>query len=109
LWYSVIRVWLKERKASPAAQLDLFDYQTKSGWHPEVRVVVTNHGPALMKQVEVQVFDEDGTSLELSEGPSVLVLWPRMPVQHIHPGQSLYLTLSMSLETRPKGRTNALA
>jgi hypothetical protein len=57
-----------------------------------------------MKQVEVQVFDEDGTSLEVSEGPSVSALWPKMPVQHIHPGQSLYLTLSMSLETRdPKG------
>ena len=103
LWYSVIRVWLKDRRASPAAQLDLFDYQTKSGWHQETRVVVTNHGPALMKKVEVQIFDGDGKSLELTE-PSISVLWPKMPFQQIHSGQSLYLTLSTSLESRdPRG------
>jgi hypothetical protein len=78
LWFSVIRVLWKERRASPSAQLDLFNYQNRNGWHEEVRVVVTNHGPASMEQVEVQLFDEDGQSLQLSEA-SVSGLWPKMP------------------------------
>lgn len=99
LWYSVVRVWWRERKASPSARLDLFDYHNKSGWHEEVRVVVTNHGPADMKKVEVQLFDDDGTSLELGD-PSVSALWPRMPLGWLHPEESLYLTLNRSLGTR---------
>ncbi|MFC3741160.1 hypothetical protein [Paractinoplanes deccanensis] len=99
LWYSVVRAWLRERKASPGAQLDLFTFQTKTGWHDDVRVVVTNHGPALMRKVEVQVFDEDGQSLELAEA-DVAALWPKMPVEYLHKDQSLYLTLNRSPETR---------
>ncbi|ROP32814.1 hypothetical protein EDD30_5762 [Couchioplanes caeruleus] len=52
-----------------------------------------------MKQVNVQVFDEDGKSLELTE-PDVSALWPKMPVRELHPNQSLYLTLTRSLATR---------
>ncbi len=99
LWYTVLRAWFRERKASPAAQLDLLSYQSKSGATQEVRVVVTNHGPALMKKVDVQVFDEDGMSLALSE-PDVTSLWPKMPVERLHLGQSLYLTLNRSAATR---------
>jgi hypothetical protein len=99
LWYSVIRAWLRERKASPAADLDLLHYQTRAGWNEEVRVVVTNRGPALMRAVEVQVFDEDGKSLAMAE-PDVTALWPKMPVEYLHPGQSLYLTLNRSKKTR---------
>ena len=99
LWYSVVRAWLRERKASPGVQLDLFSYETKSGWHDEVRVVVTNHGPALMRQVEVQVFDEDGQSLALADA-DVTALWPKMPVEYLHKDQALYLTLSLGLSTR---------
>jgi hypothetical protein len=73
LWYSVIRAWLRERKASPAADLDLLHYQTRAGWNEEVRVVVTNRGPALMRAVEVQVFDEDGKSWAVAE-PDVTAL-----------------------------------
>jgi hypothetical protein len=80
VWYSVLRVWWSTRRASPAAQLDLLNPQTGSGWQDEVRVVVTNYGPAIMRNVEVQVFDEDGTSLALTE-PDVVALWPRMPVE----------------------------
>ncbi|MFI7158638.1 hypothetical protein [Micromonospora chalcea] len=99
LWYSVIRLWWRERKATPSARLDLFDYHNKSGWHEEVRVVVTNHGPADMKKVEVQLFDGDGTSLEVRE-PSISVLWPKMPLGLLHPGDALYLTLNLSGATR---------
>lgn len=99
LWYSVVRAWLRERKASPGVQLDLLNFQTKSGWDDEVRVVVTNHGPAVMRKVEVQVFDEAGTSLALTE-PDVTALWPKMPVDYLHRDQSLYLTLNRSGETR---------
>jgi hypothetical protein len=99
LWYSVIRVWWRSRKASPAAQLDLLHFPTKSAWQEEVRVVVTNHGPAVMRKTEVQVFDEDGNSLAKSE-PDVTALWPKMPIEYLHVGQSLYLTLNRSLATR---------
>ena len=30
-------------------------------------MVVTNHGPAVMEKVEVEVFDENGQSLALTE------------------------------------------
>ena len=99
LWYSVVRAWLRERKASPGVQLDLLNFQTKSGWSDEVRVVVTNHGPALMRKVEVQVFDEDGASLAIAE-PDVTALWPKMPVEYLHRDQALYLTLNRSMGTR---------
>jgi hypothetical protein len=99
LWYSVVRAWLRERKANPAAQLDLLHYQTGSGWNEEIRVVATNHRPARMRRVEVQVFDEAGTSLAIAE-PDVTALWPKMPVEYLHAGQALYLTLNRSVATR---------
>jgi hypothetical protein len=99
LWYSVVRAWLRERKASPGVQLDLLNFQTRLGWNDEVRVVVTNHGPALMRKVEVEVFDEDGGSLAIAE-PDLTALWPKMPVEYLHKDQALYLTLNRSHETR---------
>ncbi|WP_143162974.1 hypothetical protein [Couchioplanes caeruleus] len=99
LWLGVVRTWLKDRAATPRVQLDLIRAQLKSGPTNEVRLLVTNQGPAVMKQVNVQVFDEDGKSLELTE-PDVSALWPKMPVRELHPNQSLYLTLTRSLATR---------
>ncbi|MEK8109275.1 hypothetical protein NKG94_40425 [Micromonospora sp. M12] len=52
-----------------------------------------------MKQVDVQVFDEDGNSLELAE-PDISALWPKMPIGELQPNQSLYLTFNRSLSTR---------
>ncbi|GAA2639231.1 hypothetical protein GCM10010399_85800 [Dactylosporangium fulvum] len=99
VWYSVVRLWLKERKASPSADLELLHYVSANGPTEEVRVVITNHGPATMRRVDVQVFDEDGQSLELAD-ESVSALWPKMPIELLHVGQSLYLTLDMALGTR---------
>ncbi|WP_203708197.1 hypothetical protein [Asanoa iriomotensis] len=99
LWFSVIRVLWKERRASPSAQLDLFNYQNRNGWHEEVRVVLTNYGPARMRHVEVELFDEDGRSLQTADS-SVSALWPKMPVDVLHGGQSMYLTLNRSMATR---------
>ncbi len=98
-WYGTIRPWWRTRKVSPGAQLDLLSFETASGRHEEVRVVVTNHGPADMRKIEVQVFDADGTSLAVTE-PDVTALWPMMPVDYLHVGQSLYLTLNRSHSTR---------
>jgi hypothetical protein len=103
LWFGVIRPWWRSRKASPAAKLDLLSYPANSGWKEEVRVVVTNHGSAVMEKVSVQVFDGDGQSLALTE-PDVTALWPTMPVEKLHVGHSLYLTLNQSIATRdPRG------
>jgi hypothetical protein len=99
LWFGVIRPWWRGRAASPAAQLDLLRFPADSGWQQEVRVVVTNHGPAVMEKVDVQVFDTDGQSLALAE-PDVTALWPKMPIEKLHVGQSLYLTLNQSMATR---------
>ncbi|PRY17714.1 hypothetical protein CLV70_14916 [Pseudosporangium ferrugineum] len=51
-----------------------------------------------MRTVDVQTFDEDGRSLDLTD-PVVSALWPRMPITRLHNGQSLYLTLNRSIET----------
>jgi hypothetical protein len=91
-WYSVIRVWWRNRRASPAAQLDLLSYQAHGKWKEEERVVVTNHGPHVMESVKVEVFGGARQSL----GPSVAALWPSMPIERLHTGQSLYLTLNLS-------------
>jgi hypothetical protein len=99
LWLGATRTWLKDRRAAPRVQLDLIVAQLKSGPTDEVRLVVTNQGPAVMSQVDVQVFDEDGKSLELAE-PGVSALWPKMPIQELLSNQSIYLTLNRSLETR---------
>ncbi|MFI5935941.1 hypothetical protein [Actinoplanes sp. NPDC051494] len=105
LWYSVGRAYFRERKASPAAQLDLLDFQTKTGWTTDVRIVITSHGPAVKQKVDVQAFDGDGMSLELTD-PDVSALWPRMPFNRLHNGQSPYLTLSRGIETRdPSARS----
>lgn len=61
LWFGVVRPWWRGRAASPAAQLDLLRYPKDSGWQDEVRVVVTDHGPAVMEKIDVQVFDVDGS------------------------------------------------
>jgi hypothetical protein len=79
--------------------LEAFWWPTNSGWQNEVRVVVTNYGPAVMEQVEVQVFDEDRQFLAQAE-PDVTALWPKMPIKKLHIGQSLYLTLNGSIATR---------
>jgi len=100
LAYSVIRPWWRGREASPGAQLDLQNFQTASGQREEERVVVTNHGPALMRDIEVQVFDENGMSLAITE-PDITALWPKMPIDRLHVGQSLYLTLNRSAGTAP--------
>jgi hypothetical protein len=50
-------------------------------------------------QVEVQVDDEDGTSLAVTE-PAVTALWPKRPVDVLHPRQSVYLTLARSIAIR---------
>jgi hypothetical protein len=91
----VIRPWLRGRKASPAAQLDLFNYmagKTKD-LHEEERVVITNHGPANMRNVMVELFIEDGQSMAQAV-PDVAALWPKMPFERLHANQSLYLTLT---------------
>jgi hypothetical protein len=67
LWYGVIRPLWRNREASPAAQLDLLRYPAQSGgrWQQEEeeeRVVVTNHGPARMRNLSVEVFDQEGRS-----------------------------------------------
>lgn len=98
LGYSVVGPWWRGRKASPAAQLDLLNPTTQSGLREEVRVVITNHGPAMMHDVSVQVFDENGMSLVATDA-NISALWPSMPVQFLHPSQSLYLTLNLSLGT----------
>jgi hypothetical protein len=72
--------------------LDLLNYPTSSRWQEEERVVVTNHGPAIMRKVQVDVFDEEGNSL----APGTTALWPPMPFEYLHVGQSLYLKLERS-------------
>jgi hypothetical protein len=94
LWFGVVRPWWRGRAASPAAQLDLLRYPTNSGWQEEERVVVTNHDP-LMEKIGVQVFEEAEQSLAIAE-PDITVRWPKMPVETLHVGQSLYLTLNLS-------------
>ena len=99
LWYGVIRPLWRNRKASPAAQLDLLRYPKSGGkWEEEERIVVTDHGPALMRNVTVEVFDQDDGLM--SEG--FTTLWPKMPVEVLHVGQSLYLTLLRVAELEPR-------
>jgi hypothetical protein len=79
---SVIRPWLRGRKASPAAQLDLFNYVSVSSkdLKSEERVVITNHGPADMRDVKVEVFIEGGKPMARAV-PGVTALWPTMPLR----------------------------
>ena len=95
-WFGVIRPWWRTRRASPAAQLDLLNYPIANGMREEERVVVTNHGPATMRKVDVQVFDEGDNSL----APDATALWPTMPFEYLHVGQSLYLKLERSAAHR---------
>jgi hypothetical protein len=99
VWFSVIRPSRQAKTANPTAQLDLLSYESKSGWNEEVRVVITNGGPATMEDVTVEVFDGDDENLAV-EVPDVKDLWPKMPVSFLHVGQSLPLTLSLSYGSR---------
>ena len=53
-----------------------------------------------MKKVNVNVFDGDGEPLTATDS-EVKALWPSMPIEHLHTGQSLYLTLNLSQGTPP--------
>ena len=98
VWYSVIRPWRRSRWASPAATLELLTYPTKSGWETEERVVVTNVGPASMKDVTAAVCDKDGREYD----QNVVALWPRMPVPTLYAGQILHLKLNKNFgQTAP--------
>jgi hypothetical protein len=99
LWYGVIRPWWRTRAASPSAQLELLSYQTGSRWQGEERLVVTNHGPAIMHQVDVEAFDRDGKPV----AAYATVRWPRMPFEHLHVGQSLYLQLDPGINDLETG------
>jgi hypothetical protein len=82
-WYSVVRPWRRSRWATPAATLELFSYQTESGWHTDIRIVVANLGEARMSDVAVEVRDVDGNAF----GESLKSLWPRMPVPVLYKNQ----------------------
>jgi hypothetical protein len=100
LWLGVVRPSRQAKAANPTAQLDLLNYQTESGWRKEVRVVVTNGGPATMENVTVVAFDGDGMDLAEAEPGDLTALWPKMPISHLHVGQSLPLTVSLSYGSR---------
>jgi hypothetical protein len=103
LWFAVIVPRWRARQASPHAQLDLLNFTTPRGVKEEARVVVTNNGPALMQKIEVEVLDEDGTPLTVAE-PDLTALGPTMPVERLHVGQSLYMTLNDNLGSpTPRG------
>ena len=98
-WLGVIRPRRQAKAADPTAQLDLLNYKTKSGWHEEVRVVITNGGLATMENVTVKAYDGDDNDLAEAEPGDITALWPKMPVRYLHTGQSLYLTMNPSLAT----------
>jgi hypothetical protein len=86
-WYSVIRPWRRSHWASPAARLELFSYQTKSGWHTDTRIVVANVGEAKMSDVTAEVRDRDGNAF----GESMQCLWPTTPVPVLYKNQDFHL------------------
>ena len=87
----IVRALWRGRAPSP----DLPRYPTDSGWRNKGRVLVPNHGPAVMRKVEVQVKDVDVQSLAVAES-DLTAPWPKTPVEKLHIGQSLYLTLNQS-------------
>lgn len=99
-WFSVIRPSRQAKTANPTAQLDLLSYESQSDPRQEVRVVITNGGPATMENVTVEVFDGDGQDLAEAEPGDITALWPKMPVSYLHVGQSLPLTLNLSYGSR---------
>jgi hypothetical protein len=86
-WYSVIRPWRRSRWANPAATLELFSYQTESGWHTDIRIVVTNVGEAKMSDVTAEVRDVDGNTF----GENLQSLWPKMPLPALYKDQNIHL------------------
>ncbi|KAB1118862.1 hypothetical protein F6X54_01410 [Micromonospora aurantiaca] len=100
LWYSVLRPWWRNRIAQPDAKLELLAYETRHGWDQDERVVVTNHGPGTMKDLEARVFDDDGDDYTDRVG----VLWPKLPVPALYAGQTLHLKLTLSLADKRPGR-----
>jgi hypothetical protein len=95
LWFGAVRPWWKTREAHPEARLELLSYQTKQGWTADERLVIVNHGPALMRSVNIGLRDENG-----EQGRSQ-PLWPPLPIPEIHVGQALYLTLARRLGEQP--------
>lgn len=93
LWYGVLRGWWREREAHAGAEFQLVHYPDLSNWRREDRVVVTNHGLAAMKRVEVLVSDEDGEPVR----SNAFFMWPKMPFEVLYPGQSLYLPVHLSM------------
>jgi hypothetical protein len=95
LYFGAVRPWWKTREAHPEARLELLSYQTKQGWATDERLVIVNHGPALMRSVNIGLLDENG-----EQGRSQ-PLWPSLPIPEIHVGQALYLTLARRLGEQP--------
>jgi hypothetical protein len=56
---------------------------------------IVNHGPALMRSVNIRLLDENG------EHGGSHPLWPPLPIPEIHVAQALHLTLSRSLGDQP--------
>ena len=96
LVFGVLLPWWQKRRAHPEARLELLSYQTEQGWTTDRRLVIVNHGPALMRSVNIGLLDENG-----EQGRSHS-LWPPMPIRELHVGQVLHLTLlGVSETSRP--------
>jgi hypothetical protein len=95
LVFGVLLPWWQKREAHPEARLELLSYQTEQGWTADERLVIVNHGPALMRSVNIRLVDEGG---EHGRSQS---LWPPLPIREIHVGQALHLKLTLGLGDQP--------
>jgi len=53
LWLGVLRPWWRTREANPDARLELLAYATPRGTDQDECIIMTNHGPAVLRDLHV--------------------------------------------------------
>jgi hypothetical protein len=100
LWYGVLLPRWKNRRAKPDGRLELVSYQLgPEKWDQDERIVLTNCGPADMKDVAVIVRDDAGSDFTAGIG----ALFPKQPIKNIFAQQSVHFKLAGSIESPRPG------
>jgi hypothetical protein len=91
LWFGAVWPWWQKREAHPEVRFEEISYPAKQDWRTDHRVVIVNHGPAVMRQVTLRLRDEKDSDYEVGNG-----LWPQLPIPELHPGQAFHLPLILT-------------
>ena len=85
--------WWGSRAARFSVMWEQFVVSVDGPFRQQSRLRITNHGPAVMRDVDVDIFDNEGAEWI----DRIKARWPTMPIAEIHPGESVFLEFTFGI------------